>query len=266
MVLLNSIQYNSLIAGVMWNRHNITVSILDSNLFAPNNTYNNNNNCNTSFIYATCTVSWSKWDELLFITFMHFDIICLSLWPTHFSYVKMYVNVKIMTVWEFWDMMIIMIDVQYFKRCPQLSTQLCHHMETFSTFVALCKRNLPVTSGLLHKWPVMQSFDVFIIIIRWITEMLTVWDIALMNGGVCAIAEVLYLMIFPSSWDVHYDIAVGYLYWNIISFNIQMFIMLECPHASSSSTATTRPMMAINFLNRWSKRVNIFILEVLQNA
>ena len=109
MVLLNSIQYNSLMAGVMWNRHNITVSILDSNLFAPNNTYNN---YNTSFIYATCTVSWSKWDELLFITFMHFDIICLFLWPTHFSYMKMYVK------YQDYDCMRILRYDDNHDRCP----------------------------------------------------------------------------------------------------------------------------------------------------
>ena len=37
----------------------------------------------------------------------------------------------------------------------------CHQMETFSTLLALCEGNPPVTGGFPSQRPVTQSFDVF---------------------------------------------------------------------------------------------------------
>ena len=45
-------------------------------------------------------------------------------------------------------------------RCCQPDTWWRHQMATFSTSLALCKGNPPVTSGFPSQWPVTRSFDV----------------------------------------------------------------------------------------------------------
>ena len=48
-----------------------------------------------------------------------------------------------------------------------------HHMETFSTLLALCEGNPPVTGGFPLQRPVTQSFDVFC---TWTNTWANNWD------------------------------------------------------------------------------------------
>ena len=56
-----------------------------------------------------------------------------------------------------------------------LTSLWCYQMETFSTLLALCEGNLPVTSEFLSQRPVMWSYEVFLIC-AWTNGWANHWD------------------------------------------------------------------------------------------
>ena len=69
-----------------------------------------------------------------------------------------------------------MICQNWCQKCTHVGSMFtswcCHQMETFSTLLALCAGNSPVSGEFSSQRPVMQSFDVFVDLClkKWLSQ------------------------------------------------------------------------------------------------